>query len=464
MTITNYTQNFIKFMSNHSFTTETTNTIFDPVSEEKMGKYLRFTDDNGDITLLNFDHNIREAKSTERVNNRKCLSDYLYKGKDFAKNVLLDNGFFVPDDDLYESLKSQWGFFKYRVYNPVKYNNGNIGYFRKETFYKYLKKIEDSAEFNTQAKNACSEWRNKTRTVKNNNGSYTTYHETLEDIGSFYYQPKYNSEHYNFGDYFFGLIGIEVISFFVLALMHIDSSVAGPILLLVVPIGLLLCFQFFRSEQKQDNAREQRRFQESQKAIDDLMNQCDNESKNEIKEIETNLCECMKKASEDNKPVEIAYDQLSGSPNFDIDSFNCLYNLLMHCAYPYTFDSGEIFNPVYTVSYNSYIESIDRCFQMIDEYLDYCSEFVYPMIRAYGRKSNIDLRDLNTYIIEERRVDKRHKEICAKLDRIYYGLQQLHKDNLRILDSLNNISSELNSIANYQAITSAQLAAIERKI
>lgn len=465
MSITNYTQNFITFLSNHSFTTEATKTIFDPISENKMGKCLRFTDDNEDITLINFDHNIRESKPEERVNNRKCLSDYIYKGKDLAKNYLIDNGFFVLNEDLYNDLKNQWAFFKNRLYNPVEYSNGNIGYDCKDYFHECLKNIEDSMPYNQQAKNACSAWRNKTRTIKNNNGGYTTYHETLSDISCFYYQQKYKERSFLFFIFMFIFLSVVYfISFIVVACLDIPVELGRKIVFFYLPLGLFAFYLFMYFSGKRHNTREDRKYQESVDKVKKFFKECDNKSQNSIKELEEAISKGMKDASESNMPLQIDTNNLSGNPIFDIDEFNCLFNLLMHCAYPYTFDNGEIYNPVYTVSYDSYIESIDKSFQMIDEYLDYCNEFVYPMIRAYGRKNNIDLRDLNTYIIEERRVDKRNQEICAKLERIYYGLQQLHKDNLRILDSLDSISSQLYSITNYQAITSAQLASIERKL
>lgn len=467
MSITNYTQNFITFLSNHKFTTETTKTIFDPVSEDKMGKYLRFTDDNGDINILSFDHDIRESKDEERVNNRECLADYVYKGKDFARNVLIDNGFFVLDEKVYSELKSRWGFFKYRIYNPVHLNDGSIGYFDKDTFYKNLNNIENTMSSNPQAINASKNWRYKLRTVKENNDDFfTTYHETYENNGDFYYRPKRYS-FYDASGYIGALFLLEIICFICMFIMNSDYSLTEVFQLLIffiVPFGLLLFFIVMHEKEKKDNEKEQRKSEESKKVIDDLMNECYKKSQQLINSFEEELKKVMKETAEKNIDGVISFNYLSGKPDFNFDKYNVIFNLLMHCGYPYTFSNGEIFNSVYTVSSQNYILSIDKGFQMIDDYLEFCEQFVYPMIRAYGRKQNIDLRDLNKYIIQERRVDMRHKEICAKLDRIYYGLQQLHKDNLAILDSLDRISSDLSSIANYQAITSAQLASIERKL
>lgn len=470
MSITNYTQNFLNFLSNHKAETEEIGTIFDPVSENKMGKYLRFAADDDKVTILNFNHDIRDMVQEEKPNGRKCLADLLYKGNDFARNVLIDNGFFVIDEDKYHSLKSGWRYFKLRGYDTFTYKNGFTEYFYKPETISTLENIKNFPYSTNDIKSKCDYYLQKIKVSKDDDGDYTahSYKFDYESHANLIHTPKhreysllakikniFGEDSDDPGFIIMLILGAPLILALVFGLIiensNIDSRIVfGGFFLLVVLIVLYVSSK--KASAKKFNENENQKYIKTRDFVDNALRNCALNSRKAIQEKETYIRDRMKKGAEQNKLVTITGGFKEGDSLFRIDDYNSLFNLIMYCAYPYTFANGELFKPVYTVSDDNFIYSIDRGFNMIDEYLDYCEQFVYPMIRAYGRKGNIDLRDLNQYIIKDRRDQMRVDAVCAKLDRLQNTLNSLHQDNLKITNQLSNISGQLDDI--YQAIPS----------
>ena len=133
----------------------------------------------------------------------------------------------------------------------------------------------------------------------------------------------------------------------------------------------------------------------------------------------------------------------------DLNELNITYNLMMYCSYPYTMDNGEIFNSVYVNSYYDFYCAVRGNLNLMSKYFDYMENFVYPMIRQYGRNGMSPV-ELNNYVINEIRLQKRHNEMLEKLTSLNNSIKEAKRaaDNIynAIVVSHNETQQKLEEI------------------
>ena len=153
------------------------------------------------------------------------------------------------------------------------------------------------------------------------------------------------------------------------------------------------------------------------------------------------------------------------SATFRLNEINNLINLFMYCAYPFTFANGETFRAVSVNNRIDYIWAINAYFKMMDRYLEFLDEYVYPMIRKNGYRETYDLISLNKDIVEDIRVQMRIDQIRTSINILHEDLVTIHNDNLGIMAQLGTINCSImdlqSSIEHMEAHISSQISSLD---
>lgn len=395
-----FSKNYEDKIKSVSYENKELKDYFEKIEQSNKEKGLRTSSNYVAGNLLSFNKPLREIP---------VISDYLYKGDDFAKNYLIDNGFFVPDDSIYEQNKrNYYQFRKTHLVENVDYYKLGQG-IKREELNKALDKIDADSTIPEQIR------LNARKLKKIDRINYNTIDSNLD----YEYSNPDNVE--------LGFTLITTLICFVLVIATSGSLGLGIIDAITYSVIVFCICQFLLSKIVKSIYRsiEEKKRMSIANKIDNILYDVLHK-KGQFKDMDDYM---LANAETIDKELDFVGDE------------NMIFNLTMAFGYPYTFENGELFSPVYATTADSFINGFQENYRMMDQYLNYLEKFVYPMIRQNFRNGDIDLYKLNGYIINEIRVQSRHEEILKMLNVLHEDLTRLHKDALSIKSSINTVGS-----------------------
>ena len=462
-----YTNNFLNFLSNQNgIETKKIKHIFETPENVKDGHYLRILDDKGNASIIEFNEDIRDIKGK----NGDDISHYIYKGNDFAKKYLVDKGFFVPDESLYKLLKQKYEFIAHLEY---VYFEGE--YANKEIIRSKLKDIKKYEYCTNDIKEKCDKDLDKLDHYPvNYSFPIKTYDSPIENYPDAIVIPQVIKSIIDV------LCTIGMVVCFFLSLFRnygglatfLKSIFVWFVLCVLVPMMIEKINKNINNYRLKNNRKVVNNSNAAYKKLneyislkgDETLKESEEFIQNREKELLDNM-NIMFKNNECDDNKYFVYSDHGYSATFRLNEINNLINLFMYCAYPFTFANGETFRAVSVNNRIDYIWAINAYFKMMDRYLEFLDEYVYPMIRKNGYRETYDLISLNKDIVEDIRVQMRIDQIRTSINILHEDLVTIHNDNLKIMAQLGMINCSImdlqSSIEHMEANISSQISSLD---
>lgn len=434
------------------------------------------------------------------------FKDHIYQGNDIAKNYLLDNGFYVPGIDINSLRHDYFNFVDenyFKIYNNLNKNEENNAYVNivkdknEKEYYISAKRINDfcneiqkinnlpySVERSINSLNSSCGYRGLNNFVLLRENVFSEYLSMVNNCGYDDYQDyltkKANDKLY-FKDYeykidkvktaknFFKIIIWTIfitwfpINFWLYKHGSYDSFRKSVIIAFYIGLGLVV-FDFLyiiilnRKLAKKRIAFFQEIDIERKKALllDKQITNIANSFLGEQARGEEHEAVYHQYMSELAKEKEVHL--IIGKNNkFDLGLSDTIFNCLLYFGFPFTFETGETYRPFYPQNQNYFLEKYENNFSMVNNYLRYLNEFVYPIIRInQAELANNDLFALNKYLINDLRIQMRTNQISNSVNSlknaIYNESQALTRQFTKLnynIDNLERKTGEIKSNLSY---------------